>query len=72
MRSKFPAFSKCAVVVSVVVVGVVVVVVVTVAIVKSGIRWCPALGIRGAIFLQCARVLCGHGARDYPKTCAGR
>ena len=69
MRSKFPAFSKCAVVVSVVV-GVVVVVVV--ASVKSGIRWCPALGIRGAIFLQCARVLCGHGARDYPKTCAGR
>ena len=69
MRSKFPAFSKCAVVVSVVV-GVVVVVIV--ASVKSGIRWCPALGIRGAIFLQCARVLCGHGARDYPKTCAGR
>ena len=71
MRSKFPAFSKCAVVVSVVVVGIVVVVF-TVASVKSGIRWCPALGIRGAIFLQCARVLCGHGARDYPKTCAGR
>ena len=69
MRSKFPAFSKCAVVVSVVV-GVVVVVIV--ASVKSGIRWCPALGIGGAIFLQCARVLCGHGARDYPKTCAGR
>ena len=70
MRSKFPASSKCAVVVSVVVVGIVVVVIV--ASVKSGIRWCPALGIRGAIFLQCARVLCGHGARDYPKTCAGR
>ena len=69
MRTKFPAFEKCAVVVSVVVAGVVVVIV---ASVKSGIRWCPALGIRGAIFLQCARVLCGHGARDYPKTCAGR
>ena len=69
MRSKSLAFSKCAVVVSVVV-GVAVVVIV--ASVKSGIRWCPALGIRGAIFLQCARVLCGHGARDYPKTCAGR
>ena len=55
-----------------VVVVVVVVVVVIVASVKSGIRWCPALGIRGAIFLQCARMLCGHGARDYPKTCAGR
>ena len=69
MRSKFPNFSKCAIVVSVVI-GVVVVVIV--ASVKSGIRWCPALGIRGAIFLQCARVLCGHGARDYPTTCAGR